>query len=58
VAIAEKKLHFSAEGYGAKGQHIYGFVLDLHSSVDPEVSYIRRTHIVLIRWSVRYSYVC
>jgi hypothetical protein len=40
VTVAEKKLHFSAHGYGAKGQHNYGFVLDFHSSVDPEVSTI------------------
>lgn len=43
VTIAEKKLDFSAEGYGAKGQHSYGFVLDLHSSVDPEESKFKVT---------------
>jgi very-long-chain (3R)-3-hydroxyacyl-CoA dehydratase len=37
VTLAEKKLCFSADGYGAKGQHNYGFRLDFHSSIDPEV---------------------
>jgi hypothetical protein len=37
VTLTEKKLHFSADGYGAKGQHNYGFLLDFHSSIDPEV---------------------
>lgn len=40
MTVAEKKLHFSAHGYGAKGQHDYGFVLDFHSSIDPDVSTI------------------
>jgi hypothetical protein len=44
VTIAEKKLDFCAEGYGAKGQHSYSFVLDFHSSVDPEVRFIMHTH--------------
>ena len=48
MTIAEKKLDFSAEGYGAKGQHSYGFVLDLHSSVDPEVRFIMHTHTHII----------
>jgi hypothetical protein len=38
VTLAEKKLQFSAHGYGDKGQHNYGFVLDFYSSIDPEVS--------------------
>ena len=44
MTIAVKKLHFSAEGYGAKGQHNYGFVLDFHSSVNPEVRFIMYSH--------------
>jgi very-long-chain (3R)-3-hydroxyacyl-CoA dehydratase len=41
VTITEKKLRFSAEGYGAKGQHNYGFVLDFHSSLNPEESKLK-----------------
>jgi hypothetical protein len=37
ATLSEKKLHFSADGYGAKGLHSYGFLLDFHSSIDPEV---------------------
>jgi hypothetical protein len=37
VTLAERKLHFSADGYGAKGQHKYGFLLVFHSAIDPEV---------------------
>jgi hypothetical protein len=60
VTIAEKKLHFSAEGYGAKGQHSYGFVLDLHSSLNPEVRYIMHlhAHILWRMWSVYHFSVC
>lgn len=43
VTLAEKKLHFSADGYGAKGQHNYGFLLDFHSSIDPEESKLKVT---------------
>jgi hypothetical protein len=44
VTLDEKKLNFSAHGYGAKGQHNYGFVLDFHSSIDPKVRYAVHKH--------------
>jgi len=62
VTISEKKLHFSAEGYGAKGQHNYGFVLDLHSSLNPEVRFIMCAHTHTQNawrlWSIYHISVC
>ncbi|XP_014209064.1 very-long-chain (3R)-3-hydroxyacyl-CoA dehydratase isoform X2 [Copidosoma floridanum] len=38
VYLEEKKLKFSADGQGARGQNKYGFNLDFHSEVDPDES--------------------
>ncbi|XP_069699517.1 very-long-chain (3R)-3-hydroxyacyl-CoA dehydratase isoform X2 [Periplaneta americana] len=43
ITLDENRLRFSAHGYGARGQHNYGFVLDFHSSIDAEESKFKVT---------------
>lgn len=37
VTLDEKKLCFVADGQGARGPNKYGFVINLHSPINPEV---------------------
>ena len=48
VKLEEKKLKFFADGEGARGLNSYGFSIDFHSAIDPEVTMNFPNHSFLI----------